>query len=241
MQLGILPQQIKVNLALAVAGENVLPGIATLGYVVGNIDNLDPRQTSHGPAKYQKTSRLSPSFRKSVGESFVGGAVSGGLAGLTLGASEVPLAATLLVGAGSDMVGGVAERTLRAATGEDVDPTDPASVVVDGVTGLAGAALGRIVSQKIPVPDSLKVGRHASAARKALARAQQKRIGLVNRAKVAVDFAVGTAGSNLLNRGITWLDYIFGTTSFPQDNEQHKKEEKPLQEEVTHTFDYNPL
>lgn len=62
MQLGTLPQQVEVNLALAVAGENVLPRVATLSHVVGDIYDFDPSQTSHGRPKYQKTSRLSPSL-----------------------------------------------------------------------------------------------------------------------------------------------------------------------------------
>ncbi len=48
LKLGVVPQQLQISGAIAVAAEDDLPGVATLGNMVGNIGHDNTREAGHG-------------------------------------------------------------------------------------------------------------------------------------------------------------------------------------------------
>ena len=65
MEVRITPQQIEIHCPVGVVGENELPGIPTLGNVMGYVDNDDTSQASHirqSSRKRPVCPRVSPGF-----------------------------------------------------------------------------------------------------------------------------------------------------------------------------------
>jgi len=70
VELHVLPEQIQIHQALAIASQDELPGIAALRHVVGNVNRSNTDHPRHHyklsenvpsvPDGHQKTSRLSP-------------------------------------------------------------------------------------------------------------------------------------------------------------------------------------
>ncbi len=60
MELNVLPEQIQINQALAIASEDELPSVAALRHMVRDIYDYDTNKACYLGTKYQKTSRLSP-------------------------------------------------------------------------------------------------------------------------------------------------------------------------------------
>ncbi len=74
-----------------------------------------------------------------VGANAAGGAVAGGLAGLTLGGS---LVADIAVGAAANVAGGIVNRSIQSTNGDGtVDPLGGNEVAIDFVAGAAGGAI----------------------------------------------------------------------------------------------------
>jgi hypothetical protein len=88
---------------------------------------------------------LVPLAGREVGAAALGGAVSGGIAGLTLGLIPAPaaltagyLATTAAVNGGANVVGGIVQR--------EVDPNASGSPAVDFAAGALGGAVGTKVA-----------------------------------------------------------------------------------------------
>ena len=93
---------------------------------------------------------------REVGAAALGGAVSGGIAGLTLGVIPAPaalttgyLATTAVVNGGANVVGGLVQR--------QVDPNSSGSPEIDFATGAVGGALGtKLAYVRYPLPNVKK-------------------------------------------------------------------------------------
>jgi RHS repeat-associated protein len=90
-----------------------------------------------------------------VGAHAAGGAVTGGLAGLTLGGSLSPsLMAEVGVGVVSNVAGGVVERSIEKYVVDDPDAPDPLDgneVAVDAVSGAVGGVVSHYASELVHV------------------------------------------------------------------------------------------
>jgi hypothetical protein len=91
-----------------------------------------------------------------VGASATGGAVTGGVAGLTLGAG---LAIEVLGASAGAIAGGVTERGLDSS--EETEPADSQQMVIDGCAGACGRLGARAAGQVVDrvLPGGSEVGR----------------------------------------------------------------------------------
>jgi len=171
---------------------------------------------------------------RDVGAAFAGGFVSSGLAVLTLGTSlvaEAELGTVLAVGAGSNIVGGVVERSLDSTPGNTFDP---GSMALDAATGGGGALIGNYVGllyarDFAPVRPSIrKFGTKAFSASR---RVYKGRVANLNttagRASIGISIGISNAigrlaplapspfDTSLLGSGIT---FVTSKVCFPNLN-----------------------
>jgi RHS repeat-associated protein len=105
-----------------------------------------------------------------AGAAALGGAVSGGLAGLTLGASlvaEAGLAGVIVVGGGSNAVGGAVTRAVDSSA--ETRAGDFKEIAIDiasgGVSGALGAGIEKAVSSPLSQLGGTEAGMRAAARR----------------------------------------------------------------------------
>ncbi len=126
---------------------------------------------SLGSQLYHNGGRLDQVSWREVGAKVVGGAVAGALAGATGGAS---LLLDSGVGAGANVVGGIAMRVVGGRGAEEA--FDPQDILVDAVAGFAGGAVGHLAADAIHVPEepSLPGARRHAVGRRRLAEYDRK-------------------------------------------------------------------
>ena len=140
---------------------------------------------------------------RDVGAAAGGGFVSGFAATATLGVSalaEAGLGTTVLVGAGSNVVGGVVERALDSPEA-NTDAFDPLAMGTDGFMGGAGSALGELTGQLIRKDFSPRRPPVRKAGTRAYARASQtyqQRQNIVRQTSNAANAGLGAVISNAL-------------------------------------------
>ena len=177
-----------------------------------------------GSQLYQNGGHFNQLSWAEVGANAAQGAVTGGLAGLTLGGGII---ADVLVGAGANTVGGVVNRSiLQSATGDlSIDPFNGNAAAADFMAGAVGGVIGNGVAHRAadlihapivgPYPRAGRNFAKRLAAYNSRVAAQQTRdvtaFAVGTAVGTAVEHAVGSWFNNGFGSLFDWFDLLFSS------------------------------